>query len=308
MSYLHHAVAHFSYPQVHPLAYLDLDAVSFNARPSPNVRPAFVSSPSMRRKSGRNSGEWKSSRKSARRRSSNNGWLPTGAPFEDQSDDDIEILLDAPMRRKSIPRISSRRSSFLGDDFAYDQELDDDEMSNLDYDDIDSRSLRGESGLVGSLPAYLRASTIIVSRPPSISDGASPRLGPTAINEDDLESAEQREEQGAAGLGEHDEEGEEDSFIIHSDAPQVLVSPSEEEHADTTPPRSFSSVAHSATSSETDATPRLLSLPSPPVEGTQEPVEKEQHQEEEEELREEPREERVEAEGAPEVEGMTDTE
>lgn len=203
--------------QVHPLAWLDLDTVSFNVRPPSNTaRPAFNSTPSGRRKGGRASGEFKNNRRTnTRRRSSNGGngsfGTPPGPPVEDEEEEEVLILLDSPLRRKSIPHTNpvSRRSSFLGDDFSFEQHetssnLDEDELSNLDFDEAESRSARGEptgtSEYIGFLPTFLKPGN--TSRPPSVAGSASPHLGPLSVVEDLVG------EEAAAGEKEEEEEHE----------------------------------------------------------------------------------------------------
>lgn len=115
------------------------------------------------------------------------------------------ILLDSPLRRKSIPHNPvSRRSSFLGDDFSFENHetssnLDEDEMSNLDFEEAESRSARGEptgtSEYIGFLPTFLKPGS--TSRPPSVTGSASPHFGPQSVVEDqDGEEAAAGEEEG----------------------------------------------------------------------------------------------------------------
>lgn len=212
---------------MHPLAWLDLDSISFNTRPPTNTaRPALHSTPSgNRRKGNRSSGDFGNSnqrRKNMRRRSSN-GSTPYGTPtvptLEDEEEEEVLILLDSPLRRKSVnpPRDSaSRRSSLLGDDFSYERDhqqqqhetsstVDDDELSNLDFEEAESRSARGEptgtSEYIGFLPTFLKPSSGNTSRPPSTAGSASPRLGPLSVEED-------VEAEDAATAGQEDEEEE----------------------------------------------------------------------------------------------------
>ncbi|GAA5870436.1 hypothetical protein JCM8547_004031 [Rhodosporidiobolus lusitaniae] len=159
---------------VHPLAWVELDSISFSSpRPlNPPRPPAFHGSPSPhggggnnRRKGNRNS--WGNGNSGfdahpgmGRRRSTTNSRRKSGnpppylaaaatpAPVEDDhplnsSDDEVVIVLDAPVRRAPRPqRIpASRRSSYLADDDApLDPDgstsfLDDDELPSIDIDE-----------------------------------------------------------------------------------------------------------------------------------------------------------------------------
>ncbi|BGP34754.1 hypothetical protein JCM10296v2_006576 [Rhodotorula toruloides] len=171
---------------VHPLAWLDLDAVSFsNPRPlGPPRSPHFLPSPKSsnnRRRNSRQSYQPNEPNGIGRRRS--NGKRKTIAPSPtlaippatadslSDDDDDVVIVLDAPLRHRPIPRCSpSRRSSYVGDDEALDQDgsslLDEDEIPNIDIDEgepIAGGAVVGESedGLrlhpeyIGFLPSYL---------------------------------------------------------------------------------------------------------------------------------------------------------
>lgn len=244
------------FSQTHYLAWAELDQVSFTTRPAA-ARPAL--SPSMRRKSARASGEWKASRKGSGRRRSSHGFPSPAIPFEEASDEDIEILLDSPVRRKSLPRAAtSRRSSFLGDEFFHDGSsvLDDDELSYLDDDE--ARSLRGsesDPSCIGSLPGFIRPSSSSTSRPPSINEAASPRLEPLTEPDDCLEDSTEEAEEA--------DDHEQDSSVLERDAPQVLVT-STEDGGDTHSPTP-AGPAHSTSSSSEDYTPKLASLPSPPA-------------------------------------------
>lgn len=174
--------------QVHPLAWLDLDAVSFNtARPlGPPRSPQFSASPKLinnnnRRRNSRQLYQPNEANGIGRRRS--NGKRKTSASpsltipptaqslSDDDDDDDVVIVLDAPLRHRPVPRRSpSRRSSYIGDDEALDQDgsslLDEDEIPNIDIDEgepIAGGAVVGESedGLrlhpeyIGFLPSYL---------------------------------------------------------------------------------------------------------------------------------------------------------
>ncbi|KAJ8292288.1 hypothetical protein OF846_004596 [Rhodotorula toruloides] len=185
---------------VHPLAWLDLDAVSFSSpRPlGPPRSPQFLPSPKSsnnRRRSSRQSYQPNEPNGIGRRRS--NGKRKTSAPsptlaippatadsLSDDDDDDVVIVLDAPLRHRPVPRRSpSRRSSYVGDVEALDQDgsslLDEDEIPSIDIDDgepIAGGAVVGESedGLrlhpeyIGFLPSYLS----------HIPFGASPALVP----------------------------------------------------------------------------------------------------------------------------------
>lgn len=149
-------------PQVHPLSWLDLDAVSFQGpRPfAPPRSPSLLSSPSggnqkwrnKRNSSGGSGGRRPSS--GQRRKSSTS---PTAAPVPppeliDTDDEEVLIVLDAPMRRRSVnPRqqTPSRRSSYAPDD-EHDGPsfIDDDEIPTIDVDEsepIAGGAVMGES-------------------------------------------------------------------------------------------------------------------------------------------------------------------
>ncbi|PRQ72041.1 hypothetical protein AAT19DRAFT_9380 [Rhodotorula toruloides] len=171
---------------IHPLAWLDLDAVSFsNPRPlGPPRSPQFLPSPKSsnnRRRNSRQSYQPNEPNGIGRRRS--NGKRKTSAPSPtlaippatadslSDDDDDVVIVLDAPLRHRPVPRRSpSRRSSYVGDDEALDQDgsslLDEDEIPSIDIDEgepIAGGAVVGESedGLrlhpeyIGFLPSYL---------------------------------------------------------------------------------------------------------------------------------------------------------
>ncbi|BGP27070.1 hypothetical protein JCM10295v2_006032 [Rhodotorula toruloides] len=171
---------------VHPLAWLDLDAVSFSSpRPlGPPRSPQFPASPKSsnnRRRNSRQSFQQPTEpngisrrRSSAKRKPSTSPTLAiplaTAGSLSDD-DDDVVIVLDAPLRHRPIPRRSpSRRSSYVGDDEALDQDggslLDEDEIPSIDIDEgepIAGGAVVGESedGLrlhpeyIGFLPSYL---------------------------------------------------------------------------------------------------------------------------------------------------------
>lgn len=147
---------------MHPLSWLDLDAVSFQGpRPfAPPRSPSLLSSPSggnqkwrnKRNSSGGSGGRRPSS--GQRRKSSTS---PTAAPVPppeliDTDDEEVLIVLDAPMRRRSVnPRqqTPSRRSSYAPDD-EHDGSsfIDDDEIPTIDVDEsepITGGAVMGES-------------------------------------------------------------------------------------------------------------------------------------------------------------------
>lgn len=220
------------------------------------------------------------SRKSNGRRRSNHGF-PSPTRFDDEEEEEVLIVLDAPHRRKSLPRASnSRRSSFLGDEFSFDHEtssvLDEDELSNLDDDE--ARSLRGEptgtSEYCGYLPAYLKASSSTTSRPPSINGSASPRVEPMQ----DVEEEQEEDRRFDA-----EAEREDDTIVDYGRPPQLLLSPvspdcvafslppsideetAEEIPSPSPPEHSTTSSSESTITRDDDLTPRIASLPSPPA-------------------------------------------
>ncbi|GAA5902354.1 hypothetical protein JCM8208_007267 [Rhodotorula glutinis] len=151
----------------HPLSWLDLDAVSFQGpRPlHPSSRsPSLLSSPSGNNAKSRNK-RHSSGGNSARRTSSNqrrkSSTSPSAAPVAppeliDSDDDDVLIVLDAPMRRRSVNPLRqtpSRRSSYAPDDEIPEGQdgvslVDDDEIPTIDVDESEPLSggaLMGES-------------------------------------------------------------------------------------------------------------------------------------------------------------------
>ncbi|GAA5992224.1 hypothetical protein JCM10908_001827 [Rhodotorula pacifica] len=168
----------------HPLAWLDLDAVSFgNSRPLRQTSPSLAqSSPRLaasRRRNGRASHSAVEANRrrpnpGPRRKSALNVQAPPAAEAEMSDDEEIVIVLDAPLRRRPVPRvIPSRRSSFVDDD-GLDRDgnsiCDDEDVPVIDIDD-NAESLAGgivvgdgEEGIhehpayIGFLPAYLTGS------------------------------------------------------------------------------------------------------------------------------------------------------
>ncbi|GAA5873853.1 hypothetical protein JCM3774_000702 [Rhodotorula dairenensis] len=168
---------------IHPLAWLDLDAVSFgnnrplrqaDAAPSQNS-PRLAAS---RRRNGRSShptGETGRRRPTAgqRRKSALNNQGPPAAEAELSDDEEVVIVLDAPLRRRPpIPHIiPSRRSSYVDDDgLERDGNSvcgDDDDVPPIDIDDgaepLAGGIVIGEGdedthehpAYIGFLPAYL---------------------------------------------------------------------------------------------------------------------------------------------------------
>ncbi|BGP51034.1 hypothetical protein JCM10450v2_006960 [Rhodotorula kratochvilovae] len=180
---------------IHPLSWLDLDAVSFNGPRAlnPPRSPNFPASPnggSSKWRNKRNSNGFNGGRRlggGQRRKSSASPSAPVPPPeIVDSEDDDVLIVLDAPMRRRSVyPRqqTPSRRSSYAPDEDGLEHEVssfvDDDEIPSIDIADaepIAGGAVMGESDdgtrqhpeYIGFLPSHLsphRAPPSLVGSP-----------------------------------------------------------------------------------------------------------------------------------------------
>ncbi|KAK4704110.1 hypothetical protein P7C70_g2106, partial [Phenoliferia sp. Uapishka_3] len=158
---------------VHPLAWLDLDSVTFSTHlPQSQSRSHFLTSPPIgrnnrrnsRNSSGADSAQFNGHRRrsiNGRRRSTNSQSFGTVPPDNldnhlDEDDDDFVIVLDSPMHKRR-PKGPSRRSSFLQDDEGnfLDQSFDDDDVSNVDLDDDSESDDREHLDYTGFLPTFL---------------------------------------------------------------------------------------------------------------------------------------------------------
>lgn len=168
--------------QTHPLAWLDLDAVSFGnnrqlrqADAAPPQSPPRLSA--SRRRNGRCSqptGETNRRRPTAgqRRKSALNIQGPPAAEAELSDDEEVVIVLDAPLRRRPpiAHLIPSRRSSYFDDDgLERDSNslCDDDDVPLIDIEDgaeplaggvvvsEGDEAIYEHPAYIGFLPAYL---------------------------------------------------------------------------------------------------------------------------------------------------------
>lgn len=92
-------------------------------------------------------------------------------------------MMDSPTRRRA-PKMLSRQHSYLGDDDGLGpldgEGVEDDELSNVDFDEMDSD--REHVDYVGSLPSFLSSpSTIVASSSPPKSPLLSPSPSPSTL-------------------------------------------------------------------------------------------------------------------------------
>ncbi|GAA5927960.1 hypothetical protein JCM1841_005062 [Sporobolomyces salmonicolor] len=194
---------------MHPLAWLDLDSVSFSTRQLTPSRPSnFLTSPNFggsRKRNGRNShgggggGATDMSRRrstGANRRKSGNSPSPPMPAEEEEDDEDVVIVLDAPGRRNPRQQPLSRRVSYLADDDTLDQDgssfADEEEVPSIDVDEAEpivggsiftlngGGDMREHPEYIGFLPSFLSP-----NRAASSSFGISPRLDATSSSNED---------------------------------------------------------------------------------------------------------------------------
>lgn len=195
----------------HPLAWLDLDAISFgNSRPLRQTGTSPTqSSPRLaasRRRNGRSSlpaGESSRRRPNGglRRKSALNVQAPPAAEAELSDDEEIVIVLDAPLRRRPIPTVlPSRRSSFMDDDGIErdgNSVYDDEDVPLIDMDDgaepLAGGLVVGEVGedvhehpaYIGFLPSYLSGSRV----PPPTANPLPTKVGEGTLLEEEASDA-----------------------------------------------------------------------------------------------------------------------
>lgn len=150
--------------QLHPLSWLDLDSVTFNTQPPRSRNLLSSPSGSKRGRGNRMSMANDFSRKrgsqttQARRRSTNSHVHDARPLGDEESDEDVQIVLDSPIRRP--PRPLSRHSSIADDDGVEPEpfgRLEDDEVSNIDLDES-YVPLPEHSDYIGFLPPFLNMS------------------------------------------------------------------------------------------------------------------------------------------------------
>jgi hypothetical protein len=156
-------------PQIHPLAWLDLNTISLTSSSS-YTRPPFVSSPTARKPRGNrwsvdNHAGSNSQRRrqnqgnGTQRRRSSNQPQPDLFEGEEDDDDDILIVLDSPIAKRKIRHPTGRSLGIIEDEAGEDGEPggmdDDDALSNLDLEEMESTTEGLHVDYIGSLPTFL---------------------------------------------------------------------------------------------------------------------------------------------------------